>query len=129
MKSFDFPQNAAIAIGLMGLINPATHLAGALLLFVLTVGAFVPLGWKASKWLQANTMRSAGKLDAAFGLTGVLVFSHTLSPPADSIVAAVALSGLAIILTLVLRRLEPQASRIPTYGAYGVIPQPVAASR
>ena len=129
MKSFDFPQNAAIAIGLMGLINPATHLAGALLLFVLTVGAFVHLGWKASKWLQANTMRSAGKLDAAFGLTGVLVFSHTLSPPADSIVAAVALSGLAIILTLVLRRLEPQASRIPTYGAYGVIPQPVAASR
>jgi hypothetical protein len=118
MKCFDFPQSSALAIGLMGLLNPATHLAGALVLLALTVGTFIHLGWKASKWLQANTMRSAGKLDAGVGLVGVLIFSHWLSPPADTIVAAVALSGLAILLTFLLRRLEPPPIRAVSYGAF-----------
>ena len=125
MKSIDLPQNAALAIGLLGLLHPATHLVGALVLLAFTVGAFVQLGWKASKWLQANTMRSAGKLDAAIGLVGVLIFSHWLSPPADSIIAAVSLGGLAMLLTLVLRRIEPSASHIPTYGAFGLAPAPL----
>jgi hypothetical protein len=117
MKSLDFPLSAALAVALMGLLYPATQLAGALVILALTVGAFVHLGWKASKWLQANTMRSAGKLDAGLGLFGILIFSHWLSPPADTIVAAVALAGLAILLTMLLRRLEPSPARVVSYGA------------
>lgn len=107
MKTLDFPQNTAIAIALMGLLYPATQLPAALVILALTVAAFVQLGWKASKWLSANAMRTAGRYDAIAGSVGVLVFSRWLSPPADTIVAAVALSALAIVLTLLLRRIEP----------------------
>ena len=106
MKTF-YPHSTALAIALMGLLYPPAHLPAALVILALTVGTFVHLGWKASKWLSANAMRTAGRYDAIAGLVGVLILSRWLSPPADTIVAAVALSGLAILLTLVLRRIEP----------------------
>ncbi len=117
MKRFDYPLSTALAVALMGVLYPPTQLPAALLILALTVWAFVHFGWKASKWLQANTLRRATRLDAAFGLVGILVASHWLSPPADTIVAAVALGGLAILLTLLLRRLEPNPARGVSYGA------------
>lgn len=107
MKTFDYPQSTALAIALMGLLYPPAQLPAALVIFALTVATFVHMGWKASKWLQARAMRTAGRYDAIAGLVGVLVVSRWLSPPADTIVAAVALGGLAIALTLLLRRIEP----------------------
>ena len=113
MKTFDYPQSTALAIALMGLLYPPAQLPSALVIFALTVGTFVHLGWKAAAWLQANRLRTASRYDAFAGLIGVLFVSRWLSPPADAIVAAVALGGLAILLTLVLRRIEPPR---PGYG-------------
>ena len=107
MKTFAYPHNTALAIALMGLLFPPTQLPASLAILALTVATFVHLGWKAAAWLQANALRTASRYDAAAGLVGVLIISRWLSPPADTIVAAVALSGLAILLTLVLRRIEP----------------------
>ena len=112
MKTF-YPHSTALAIALMGLLYPPAQLPAALVMMALTVGTFVHLGWKASKWLSVNALRTAGRYDAIAGLVGVLVLSRWLSPPADTIVAAVALGGLAILLTLVLRRIEPPR---PGYG-------------
>lgn len=113
MKTFDFPHSTALGVALMGLLYPPTQLPAALVILGLTVGAFVYMGWKAAAWLQANSLRTASRYDAVAGLVGVLVVSRWLSPPADTIVAAVALGGLAILLTLVLRRIEPPR---PAYG-------------
>ena len=107
MKTFDYPQSTALAIALMGLLYPPAQLPAALVILALTVGTFVHLGWKASNWLRARAMRTAGRYDAIAGMVGVLVVSRWLAPPADTIVAAVALGGLAILLTLLLRRIEP----------------------
>ena len=107
MKTFDYPQNTALAIALMGLLYPPTQLPAALVILALTVATFVHLGWKASNWLRARAMRTAGRYDAIAGAVAVLFVSRWLAPPADTIVAAVALGGLAILLTLLLRRIEP----------------------
>lgn len=113
MKTFHYSYSSALTIALMGLLYPPAQLPAALVILALTVGAFVHLGWKAAAWLQANSLRTASRYDAIAGLIGVLIVSRWLSPPADTIAAALALSGLAIVLTLLLRRIEPPR---PAYG-------------
>ncbi len=113
MKTFVYPHSTALGIALMGLLYPPAQLPAALVILAVTAGTFAHLGWKAATWLQANSLRTASRYDAMAGCVGVLIISRWLSPPADTIFAAVGLAGLAILLTLVLRRIEPPR---PAYG-------------